>query len=68
MRVILFSWLVVLLIACSTTPPPPEPGGRPPNLLFLLADQWRGQALGFVGQEKVMTPHLDAMAREGLVL
>ena len=68
MRVILFSWLVVLLIACSTTPPSPEPGGRPPNLLFLLADQWRGQALGFVGQEKVMTPHLDAMAREGLVL
>ena len=38
-----------------------------PNLVFIMADQWRGQALGFLGQEKVATPHLDALARESLV-
>ena len=30
-----------------------------PNLVFICADQWRGQALGFLGKEKVLTPQLD---------
>ncbi len=39
-----------------------------PNLLLIIADQWRGQALGFLGEEKVHTPNLDALAHESLVL
>jgi arylsulfatase A-like enzyme len=42
--------------------------GRSPNLLFILADQWRGSALGFLGREPVLTPCLDKLSREGLVL
>ena len=68
MRAAVCSWLLVLLVACTTAPQPQVTTARPPNLLFLLADQWRGQALGFLGHEKVQTPHLDALAREGLVL
>ena len=68
MRAAVCSWLLVFLVACNASPPPRVETARRPNLLFLLADQWRGQALGFLGQEKVQTPHLDAMAREGLVL
>lgn len=45
-------------------------GGRkkPPNILFLMPDQHRAQACGFMGNEDVRTPHLDRLAREGLVL
>ncbi|MCI9846824.1 sulfatase [Flavobacterium pectinovorum] len=41
---------------------------KAPNLLIILADQWRGQALGFEGKEPVMTPFLDDYAKESLVL
>lgn len=39
-----------------------------PNLLIIIADQWRGQALGFEGKEPVKTPNLDQLAEESLVL
>lgn len=39
-----------------------------PNLLFIMADQWRGRALGFLGAEPVKTPNLDRLAASGVVL
>jgi arylsulfatase A-like enzyme len=36
-----------------------------PNVLFILADQWRAQALGHAGDPNVQTPHLDMLQREG---
>lgn len=45
------------------------PGGkRRPNVLFILPDEWRGQALGCMGNPDVQTPHLDGLAREGVLL
>lgn len=38
-----------------------------PNLLFIMADQWRGDALGCIGKEPVQTPHLDKLASEGVL-
>ncbi|MGM9741522.1 MAG: sulfatase [Candidatus Cryptobacteroides sp.] len=35
---------------------------RRPNVVFILADQWRKQALGYMGEDPVLTPNLDAMA------
>jgi arylsulfatase A-like enzyme len=32
-----------------------------PNIVFVLADQWRGQAFGFAGDRNVQTPHLDRL-------
>ena len=37
-----------------------------PNLVFIMADQWRGQALGYKGIEPVITPNLDRLAGEGV--
>lgn len=37
-----------------------------PNLVFIMADQWRGQAIGCLGQEPVQTPNLDRLAAEGV--
>lgn len=41
---------------------------KQPNLLIIMADQWRAQATGFDGKEAVKTPYLDKYAKESLVL
>ncbi len=38
-----------------------------PNLLLIIADQWRASALGFKGTEPVLTPHVDRFASEAIV-
>ncbi len=40
---------------------------RRPNILFILPDQFRAQALGFMDNPDVRTPHLDRLAAESLV-
>lgn len=37
-----------------------------PNIVILLADQWRATATGYAGDPNVKTPSLDKMAREGI--
>ena len=36
-----------------------------PNIIFILADQWRGDCLGVSDHPVVRTPNLDAMAARG---
>ncbi|MEC0228498.1 sulfatase family protein [Paenibacillus alba] len=38
-----------------------------PNIIYIFADQWRKQAAGFMGEDPVMTPHIDRFAEESLV-
>lgn len=38
---------------------------RQPNVIFILPDEWRAQALGCMGNPDVRTPHLDKLASEG---
>jgi arylsulfatase A-like enzyme len=42
-------------------------GSRQPNILFILPDMWRGQALGCMGNRDVRTPNLDRLASEGVL-
>ena len=60
--------LAVLALACAATATAREDAPPRPNLLIVLPDQMRGQALGFLGEDPVLTPHLDRLATEGLVL
>src|SRR5262245_44798910 len=39
---------------------------RQPNLLFVLADTWRGQVLPSAGDPNLKAPHLARLAREGV--
>lgn len=48
-----------------TTPPKAPPR---PNLVFVFPDQYRAQAMGFLGEDPVLTPHLDRFAAESLHL
>jgi arylsulfatase len=39
---------------------------RPPNIIFILADDLGYAELGSYGQTKIRTPHLDRLASEGM--
>jgi len=38
-----------------------------PNVLFIITDQHRADHVGFMGNQTVRTPHLDALAARGMV-
>ncbi len=39
---------------------------RPPNVVFIIADDLGYSELGCYGQKKIRTPHIDRMAAEGM--
>jgi arylsulfatase A-like enzyme len=45
---------------------PKTAASRRPNVLFIIADQWRAEAFGFAGNPDVKTPNLDRFARTGV--
>lgn len=38
-----------------------------PNVIVVLTDQWRAEALGCMGDDQVRTPRLDGFAEDGVV-
>jgi arylsulfatase A len=44
----------------------PAPADRPPNVIFILADDLGWAELGCYGQTKIRTPHIDRIAAEGI--
>ena len=60
MRWLLLIPLLVVTLAHGAT--------RPPNIVFLLADDLGYGDLGCFGQQKIRTPHLDRLAAEGMRL
>ncbi len=41
-------------------------GNRPPNIVFIFADDLSYRALGYAGNPDVATPHIDRLAAQGL--
>ena len=59
----LLALLALLPAACACLEPAPE---RPPNIVFILADDLGYGELGSYGQDEIRTPRLDALAAQGL--
>lgn len=61
-------WLVgvasFLLLAASFALAAPSPR---PNIVLITLDTARADRMGFLGSTRGLTPHLDAMARQGVV-
>lgn len=38
----------------------------PPNVIFIIADQWRAQSIGYAGDPNARTPNLDRLASESV--
>lgn len=64
----MLSFLPVTFLLCSFSKHQIKKDDKRPNLLIVLVDQWRGQALGFLKQEPVFTPNLDSFAARSRVL
>lgn len=48
-------------LACAAAEPPPRP-----NVLFMLTDDQRWDALSLAGNKHLKTPHMDRLGREGV--
>ena len=59
----LFGCLVVLALAIMAQA---HAADRPPNIIFIMADDLGYAELGCYGQEKIKTPHIDSIAAEGI--
>jgi len=57
-----------MLSACSSGQPRINKGSDPerPNILFLLADDQRADAIGCSGNPYIQTPNIDGLAQRGL--
>ncbi|MDE3165474.1 MAG: arylsulfatase, partial [Acidobacteriota bacterium] len=59
-----------LLAAAASARALPAQSARPrssrPNILLLMADQFRADCLGVAGNRAIRTPHLDRLAGEGV--
>ena len=60
--------VVVFILSCSSLKPNAAVNSaeRPPNVIYIYADDLGYGELGSYGQQKIKTPHLDRMAREGM--
>lgn len=60
--------LVALLLGCSQgkVTSSPETASRPPNIIYILADDLGYGDVGVYGQQKIKTPRIDQMAAEGM--
>ncbi len=57
-------WLLLCVVAFGCAAP--EPARRPPNIVYILADDLGYGELGSYGQTLIETPHLDRLAEEGM--
>jgi arylsulfatase A-like enzyme len=61
-----FVALILTVAAFTTSPSVRAAETKHPNIVFLLADQWRAKATGYAGDPNVKTPHLDRLARQSV--
>ncbi len=64
-RVLVVSALIVGWLGGEAAIAAPT-GNRPPNIVFILADDLGSADLGCYGQTKIKTPSIDRMAAEGM--
>ncbi len=58
-------FLAALLMALLSELQAAEPAAKP-NIVILVADQWRATATGYAGDPNVKTPALDRLAAKGI--
>jgi arylsulfatase A-like enzyme len=69
-RILFLLALGCLLLACESQPASQqkddEKTAEKPNIVFILVDDLGYGDIGCFGQEKIQTPHIDRLAREGI--
>ena len=65
-----FFFFTYALIACffgQYDPKKDQELANAPNIIIVLADQWRAQEMGYEGQKQIITPNLDRFASQCLI-
>lgn len=63
--VLSFLAVVFSLTGCTPKTTTPDLAAEKPNIIFLLTDDHRWDALGVMGNKIIQTPNLDRLAKEG---
>ncbi len=58
--------IVLIIAAFAAFHPAAAAESKRPNVVFILADQWRAQATGYAGDVNAKTPNLDRLAQQGV--
>ena len=68
-KLLIFNCILLFSVACKqeVEETKKEKPSVAPNVVFVLADQWRAQSIGYLGNEDVITPNLDSLAMESAV-
>lgn len=53
----------IMMMACNSKS---KTESSSPNIVYILTDQWRAQALGYAGDPNVKTPRLDEFSKEAV--
>ncbi|WP_020469194.1 sulfatase family protein [Zavarzinella formosa] len=56
-----FPWLMFFFVVS------PIFAAEPPNVLMIVGDDWGWTDFGFMGHPEIKTPHLDRLAKEGVL-
>jgi hypothetical protein len=59
--------VIITFVSFSCSSKKDKVGNNKPNIIFLLTDDQRWDALGAMGNTIINTPHLDEMASNGLL-
>jgi len=57
--------LFIILVACCMYLPLKAQGQERPNIIFILTDDQRWDALGYAGNDIIHTPNMDELAAQG---
>lgn len=63
---LLNGWSINLPDLSVNRPPVGQAPVHRPNIVIVMADQWRAQDLGYMGNPQVITPNLDKLASESV--
>lgn len=66
-RILLFFSFILFLLFFGCHKKAPDLSLSKPNVIFVFADQWRAQDVGYNGNKAVHTPTIDKLATESVV-
>lgn len=58
----------IILVSCKTISTTKVTNNEKPNILFIFPDQLRNAAIGINNQDPVVTPNIDKLGKEGMVI
>ena len=63
---LLIATLLLTSPLSSLADTPAKTTDRPPNIILIMADDLGWNEVGAYGQDKIKTPHMDQLARDGM--